>query len=80
MWLNLTRMTLRISVALAGIFLAAFGLFATAPQAQLPQSPVKTANPVEAARMNNLGAAYMNSSFSRRDSRHSSKRLSLIPN
>jgi tetratricopeptide (TPR) repeat protein len=53
-------MTLRISVALAGIFLAAFGLFATAPQAQLPQSPVKTANPVEAARMNNLGAAYMN--------------------
>src|ERR1039458_9034494 len=53
-------MTLRISVALAGIFLAAFGLFATAPQTQPPQSPVRTANPVEAARMNNLGAAYMN--------------------
>jgi len=47
-------MTLRISVALAGTLLAAFGLFATAPQT-LPK-----ANPVEAARMNNLGAAYMN--------------------
>jgi tetratricopeptide (TPR) repeat protein len=53
-------MTRRISVALAGILLAAFGLFATAPQTQPPQSPVKTANPVQAARMNNLGAAYMN--------------------
>jgi tetratricopeptide (TPR) repeat protein len=47
-------MTPRISVALAGIFLAAFGLFASAPQ-----TPSK-ANPVEAARLNNLGAAYMN--------------------
>jgi tetratricopeptide (TPR) repeat protein len=47
-------MTLRISVVLAGIFLAAFGLFATAPQSQTK------ANPVEAARLNNLGAAYMN--------------------
>jgi len=36
------------------MFLAAFGLFATAPQ-----TPPK-ANPAEAARMNNLGAAYMN--------------------
>jgi len=36
------------------MFLAAFGLFATAPQTQLK------ANPVEAARQNNLGAAYMN--------------------
>jgi tetratricopeptide (TPR) repeat protein len=44
----------RISVALAGIFLAAFGLFSTAPQTQ------PKANPVEAARLNNLGAAYMN--------------------
>ena len=44
----------RISIALAGMFLAAFGLFATAPQ-----TPPK-ANPAEAARMNNLGAAYMN--------------------
>src|SRR5271154_6132399 len=44
----------RISVALAGIALAAFGLFAT-----LPQSEPKT-NPAEAARLNNLGAAYMN--------------------
>src|ERR1700720_4328491 len=47
-------MTLRISVVLAGILLAAFGLFATAPQSQTK------ANPVEAARLNNLGAAYMN--------------------
>jgi tetratricopeptide (TPR) repeat protein len=47
-------MTPRISVALAGILLAAFGLFATAPQKQL------TPNPAEAARLNNLGAAYMN--------------------
>jgi tetratricopeptide (TPR) repeat protein len=46
-------MTQRISVALAGVVLAAFGLFATAPE-------TKTPNPVEAARLNNLGAAYMN--------------------
>lgn len=44
-------MTSRFSAALAGTILAAFGLFA-APQ----QKP----NPIEAARMNNLGAAYMN--------------------
>ena len=36
------------------MLLAAFGLFATAPQTQT------TANPAEAARLNNLGAAYMN--------------------
>ncbi len=47
-------MTPRISAALAGTLLAACGLFATAPQ-----SPPK-ANPAEAARLNNLGAAYMN--------------------
>src|SRR5258707_6152096 len=47
-------MTPRIAVLLAGTLLAAFGLFATAPQAQ------PKANPVEAARLNNLGAAYMN--------------------
>jgi tetratricopeptide (TPR) repeat protein len=47
-------MTPRISAALAGTFLAAFGLFATAPQIQ------SKANPIEAARQNNLGAAYMN--------------------
>src|SRR5580700_3674417 len=47
-------MTPRISAALAGMFLAAFGLFATAPQTQ------PKANPAEAARVNNLGAAYMN--------------------
>jgi tetratricopeptide (TPR) repeat protein len=47
-------MTPRISATLAGVLLAAFGLFATAPQSQ-PQ-----VNPAEAARLNNLGAAYMN--------------------
>src|SRR5258708_57732 len=47
-------MTPRIAVLLAGTLLAAFGLFAPAPQAQ------PKANPVEAARLNNLGAAYMN--------------------
>src|SRR5579863_2830443 len=47
-------MTARISIALAGILLAAFGLFASAPQ------PQPKANPAEAARLNNLGAAYMN--------------------
>jgi Flp pilus assembly protein TadD len=36
------------------MFLAAFGLFAAAPQ------PQPKANPAEAARLNNLGAAYMN--------------------
>jgi len=45
-------MTPRISAALAGIFLAAFGLAMT-PQAT-------KSNPAEAARLNNLGAAYMN--------------------
>jgi tetratricopeptide (TPR) repeat protein len=47
-------MTPRLSAALAGVFLATFGLFQTAPQAQ------PKANPAEAARLNNLGAAYMN--------------------
>src|ERR1700723_3668625 len=44
----------RISVALAGVLLAAFGMLATAPQTE------PKANPAEAARLNNLGAAYMN--------------------
>src|SRR6202140_2231825 len=47
-------MTPRISAALAGILLTAFGLFTTAFQNQ------PKANPAEAARLNNLGAAYMN--------------------
>src|ERR1700689_2170487 len=47
-------MTSRISVALAGILAAALCLFATAPE-----TPSK-ANRIEAARLNNLGAAYMN--------------------
>ncbi len=44
----------RISIVAAGAVLAAFGLFATAPQA-LPKP-----DPTEAARLNNLGCAYMN--------------------
>ena len=44
----------RIPLALSGIVLAAFGLFTTAPQAQ------PKVNAAEAARFNNLGAAYMN--------------------
>ena len=47
-------MTPRISIAVAGALLAAFGLFRSPPQ-----SPAK-GDPVEAARLNNLGAAYMN--------------------
>ena len=47
-------MTPRIPVVFAGIVLAVFGIFATAPQTQLKP------NPAEAARLNNLGAAYMN--------------------
>ncbi len=47
-------MTPRLSAVLAGLLLAAFGLFATAPQTR------PKANPAEAARLNNLGAAYMN--------------------
>src|SRR5208282_4261424 len=44
----------RISLAIGGIFVAAFGLFASAPEVQ------PKLNPPEAARLNNLGAAYMN--------------------
>jgi Flp pilus assembly protein TadD len=46
-------MTLRVAAALAGTILAAFSLFTSGPQAHIP-------NPVEAARLNNLGCAYMN--------------------
>src|SRR5579863_4971976 len=48
-------MTPRISVALAGVALSALGFFASAPQTQ-----PKTSSPIEAARLNNLGCAYMN--------------------
>ncbi len=44
----------RISVVYGGVCLAALGLFTAGPQ-----GPSKT-NPLEAARLNNLGAAYMN--------------------
>src|SRR4030081_97022 len=48
-------MTPRIHVALAGMILAAVGLFARAPQTQPNAS-----NSTQAARLNNLGSAYMN--------------------
>ncbi|MGA7505320.1 MAG: FG-GAP-like repeat-containing protein [Candidatus Sulfotelmatobacter sp.] len=44
----------RISIVFGGILLAAAGIFATAPQSN------KKADSLEAARQNNLGAAYMN--------------------
>jgi tetratricopeptide (TPR) repeat protein len=47
-------MTPRLSTTLTGTILAALGLFAAAPQIQ------KATNTVEAARVNNLGSAYMN--------------------
>ncbi len=50
-------MTSRFSIGLAGFALAVLGFFA-APRQQMP-SP-KASNPTEAARLNNLGAAYMN--------------------
>jgi cytochrome c-type biogenesis protein CcmH/NrfG len=40
---------------MAGVFLSASGIFLGFPQTQL-----KGANPIEAARLNNLGSAYMN--------------------
>jgi tetratricopeptide (TPR) repeat protein len=45
----------RITIALAGVVLAALSLFSSSPQSQ-----PKTPNPIEAARLNNLGCAYMN--------------------
>jgi tetratricopeptide (TPR) repeat protein len=47
-------MTPRVPVALAAIILSAFCLFA------VPQTQPRTPNPIEAARLNNIGAAYMN--------------------
>ena len=49
------RMMRRLASISAGVFLVALGIFAAAPQ---PSS--KSANPAEAARLNNLGSAYMN--------------------
>src|SRR5277367_4609476 len=48
-------MTPRLPVAFAATILAAAGLFSATPQTQ-----PKTSNPIEAARLNNLGVAYMN--------------------
>ena len=47
-------MNSRIAVALAGLLLAASGFFSA------PQTEPKATNPIEAARLNNLGCAYMN--------------------
>ena len=47
-------MTPRILAVLGGVLLSAFGLLAALPQTQ------PKLNPIEAARLNNLGAAYMN--------------------
>jgi tetratricopeptide (TPR) repeat protein len=55
----------RISLALAGVLLAAFGFFSAAPQTQ-----PKTASPVEAARLNNLGVAYMNQQLFEKGLKH----------
>ncbi|MGA6981902.1 MAG: FG-GAP-like repeat-containing protein [Candidatus Sulfotelmatobacter sp.] len=46
-------MSRKVSVAFAGVLAAALGLFATAPHSSKE-------NPAEAARLNNLGSAYMN--------------------
>src|ERR1700722_14450188 len=48
-------MTLRISAALAGVVLAALGLFSRAPQTQ-----PKATSTIEAGRYHKMGSAYMN--------------------
>src|SRR2546429_5326391 len=68
-------MTPRISGALAGMILAAFGLFATAPQTK-PNAP----NPIEAARLNNLGCAYMNQQLFEKGLKAFQQAAALDPN
>jgi tetratricopeptide (TPR) repeat protein len=53
--------------------LAAFGVFATAPQTQ------PKANPAEAARLNNLGAAYMNQQLFEKGLQHFQRAAELDP-
>jgi len=67
-------MTPRISVVLVGIVAAAFGLFATSPQT--PSKP----NLVEAARLNNLGAAYMNQQLFEKGLKEFQQAAELDPN
>jgi cytochrome c-type biogenesis protein CcmH/NrfG len=55
------------------MLLAAFGLFATAPQTQ------PKANPTEAARLNNLGAAYMNQQLFEKGLKHFQQASELDP-
>jgi len=55
------------------MILAAFGLFATAPQTQ------PKANPAEAARLNNLGAAYMNQQLFEKGLQHFQRAAELDP-
>ncbi|MFZ0760381.1 MAG: FG-GAP-like repeat-containing protein [Candidatus Sulfotelmatobacter sp.] len=66
-------MTSRISAAFAGTILAAFGLFATAPQTQSKESPA------EASRLNNLGAAYMNQQLFEKGLKHFQQAAELDP-
>src|SRR4029077_18212263 len=68
-------MTPRISAALAGMILAAFGLFATAPQVQRNAS-----KPTEAARLHNLGSAYMNQQLFEKGLRAFQHAAELDPN
>jgi tetratricopeptide (TPR) repeat protein len=53
---KLEVMIRRLSLCIAGFVLAALSFFAVPPKGSSP----KAANPAEAARLNNLGAAYMN--------------------
>src|SRR5438552_18062428 len=68
-------MTPRISAALMGMILTAVGLFSYAPQTQ-PKAP----NPIEAARMNNLGAAYMNQQLFEKGLKAFQQAATLDPN
>ena len=67
-------MTSRIPATLAGLLLAAFGVFSTIPQKQSNE------NPVEAARLNNLGAAYMNQQLFEKGLKNFQQAASLDPN
>ncbi len=70
---SLHQMTPRTSAALAGILLATLGLFATQPQTH-PKT-----NPAEAARLNNLGAAYMNQQLFEKALKHFQQAAELDP-
>ena len=56
-WFNALEMIQRVWFSFAAAVVAAFGIFAAVPQ-KPPDNP--TDKSLEAARLNNLGAAYMN--------------------